>query len=126
MSMLPTGLCDQITLDFLELHLDAQVFSREGIFKCFYWYSNAYLIELTREENCFKVIIRSKSETGLTEPEYLYKKIKQDLLDFQLREIITIQTANVRDLLIAKAFANGALDQEVNGDFGDPIQSLEG
>lgn len=125
MSMPLTGRCDQITMNFLELHLDTQIFSKEGLFKCFYWYSNAYLIELTREDNWFKVIIRSKSETGLTEPEYLYKKIKQDLIDFQLREIITIQTANVRDLLIAKAFANGALEQEVNGNFEDPLQLLE-
>lgn len=125
MSMPLTGRCDQITMNFLELHLDTQIFSKEGLFKCFYWYSNAYLIELTREDNWFKVIIRSKSETGLTEPEYLYKKIKQDLIDFQLREIITIQTANVRDLLIAKAFANGALEQEINGNFEDPLQLLE-
>lgn len=114
MSMHSSDTRDQITDDFLILYLDTHLFSREGIFKCCYWYSNDYLIDLTVRGNFFKLVIRSKAETVLIEKEKFYAKLKQDLLDFQLREIITRQTVNVRDLLIAKAFANGELDQDTS------------
>jgi len=36
--------------------------------------------------------------------ENIKNKIEQDLFDFKLRHIISTETGNIRDLLIAKAF----------------------
>lgn len=109
--MLASEFQDEITNGFLKIYLDTRLFSREGIFKCIYWYATSYIFEVELEREYFKIILRPKSGVWLSEEETLYKKIKQDLFDFQLREIITKQTTNIRDLLIAKAFANGAFDE---------------
>lgn len=38
--------------------------------------------------------------------DQLISRIKQDLIDFRLREIVSRETATIRELLIAKAFAH--------------------
>jgi hypothetical protein len=43
------------------------------------------------------------------------------LIDFSLRDIVTKETQNIRDLLIAKAFSNGEFDEEPTGDASDPV-----
>ena len=53
-----------------------------------------------------------------------YEKLQQDLVDFQLRQIIHEETHNLRDLIIAKAFANGNLDELPKGDISDPVGFL--
>jgi hypothetical protein len=48
-------------------------------------------------------------------------KLERDLVDFNLRDIVTKETQNVRDLLIAKAFSNGEFDELPPGDVSDPV-----
>jgi len=48
--------------------------------------------------------------------------IKKDLIDFKTRDIVAKETANIRTLLIAKAFANNdEFDEVPFGDINDPI-----
>ena len=49
------------------------------------------------------------------------QKLERDLIDFQLRDTITKETQNVRDLLVAKAFSNGEFDEEPPGEVSDPV-----
>jgi hypothetical protein len=55
------------------------------------------------------------------ELENLLLKVERDLVDFNLRDIVTKETQNVRDLLIAKAFSNGEFDELPPGEVSDPV-----
>jgi hypothetical protein len=49
------------------------------------------------------------------------QKLERDLVDFNVRDIVTKETQNVRDLLIAKAFSNGEYDELPPGEISDPV-----
>ena len=49
------------------------------------------------------------------------QKLTRDLIDFNLRDIVTKETQNVRDLLIAKAFSHGEFDEVQVGEVSDPV-----
>ena len=49
------------------------------------------------------------------------QKLERDLIDFKLREIVVKETKNVRDLLIAKAFAHQDDLEEPPGEIADPV-----
>jgi His-Xaa-Ser system protein HxsD len=49
-------------------------------------------------------------------------KIENDLLDFKTREIVSLETKNIRELLIAKAFAfEDEFDEPAPGNINDPV-----
>ena len=91
--------------------IDNKVYSIDVIHKCFYWYMDKFSVDISSSNNIFTVNIQNINGDI---DEKLFKqlsiKIKQDLIDFKTRDIITKETKNVRDLLIAKAFSN--LDEE--------------
>lgn len=106
----------------IEIYLDAQLFEKEAIFKTLYWYGDKFitLVNLI-EPNEFQIRLEPIKKFTLDEIKESYLKLNQDLLDFQLRQIIHSETKNVRDLIIAKAFANGSLDELPSGDISDPV-----
>jgi hypothetical protein len=53
--------------------------------------------------------------------EILLQKLERDLIDFNLRDIVTKETKNIRDLLTAKAFSNGEFDELPPGELSDPV-----
>jgi His-Xaa-Ser system protein HxsD len=53
--------------------------------------------------------------------EELLQKLERDLIDFNLRDIVTKETKNIRDLLTAKAFSNGEFDELPPGEISDPV-----
>lgn len=112
---------DLITAEAITIYLDSQIFTRDGILKCCYWYTASYLIDLQLSGDFFMLMIRPQINEKLVEPTLLYNKLNRDLFDFQVRDTITKETQNIRDLLIAKAFANGALDEPFIDDVSDPV-----
>jgi hypothetical protein len=54
--------------------------------------------------------------------EILLTKIKRDLVDFKTRDIISAETRNIREILIAKAFANDdSFDEPPPDNVNDPL-----
>ena len=81
--------------------------SKEVIMKCLYWYQDAYDIDINDNSLIsLNVIMNSKKKINLSVEEQgmFINKLKQDFIDFSLRQIVTNETKNIRDLLIAKAF----------------------
>ena len=64
---------------------------------------------------------QSNSNIKLDELELYQQKLERDLIDFNLRDIVTKETMNIRDLLIAKAFSNGEFDESPRSDVSDPV-----
>lgn len=98
----------QLSPDHLELRVNSKQYSLDVLFKCFYWYGDKYLIEIDEKDSkTNQVIIKPRrGKLDDNENEELIEKIKTDLIDFKVRDIVTKETQNVRDLLIAKAFSH--------------------
>jgi His-Xaa-Ser system protein HxsD len=105
----------------LILKIDKEIYSSDVLHKCFYWYGNSFSVDIESKEKFFEVIL-TKSEADKEDWDQTVIKIKRDLIDFKLRDIVTKETINVRDLIIAKAFANFETDNENSPiDVSDPV-----
>jgi His-Xaa-Ser system protein HxsD len=104
--------------------VDTALYSKDSIFKCLYWYGDKFHTNLSFEDsNTYRVSVKSVSTIQLSpdELENLLLKVERDLVDFNLRDIVTKETQNVRELLIAKAFSNGEFDELPPGEVSDPV-----
>lgn len=91
------------------LYLDSSIYSRDAILKCLYWYSEKFETDIKKtNENSFKIVLKPlpSFHTSHENLETWLLKLKQDFVDFNLRDIVTKETKNIRDLLIAKAFSS--------------------
>jgi His-Xaa-Ser system protein HxsD len=103
---------------------DTSLYSKDSIFKCLYWYGDKFHTNVSfADTNTYRVSVKPVSTNHLSqqEQENLLLKLERDLVDFNLRDIVTKETQNVRDLLIAKAFSNGEFDELPPGDVSDPV-----
>ena len=90
--------------------------------KCFYWYTRDYrvLIEPAVLADHTRACLAPKEGTPPVSPARL-DQVYNDLLDFKLRELIAEETRNVRELLIAKAFAHYDTEQPLLAGISDPV-----
>jgi His-Xaa-Ser system protein HxsD len=111
---------EKLQTNSCKIYLDKSVYSLNTIFKCFYWYKSNYEIDIDAKGEYHEVHISTlQNELALDE---LIPKIKADLIDFKTREIIHNETKNIRELLVAKAFAQGEeYDQPPPGGLDDPV-----
>jgi len=108
----------------IELLIDGNIYSIDVLHKCFYWYSSDYDITILHAdiaEGCLQVHISPKNKSNEFEAEGLISRIKQDLIDYKLRDIIAKETQPIRELIIAKAFAYYNLDTNPTTDVSDPV-----
>ncbi len=106
------------------VYANDNLFSKESIFKCLYWYSNDFHVNISlADSNTFKISLKSVSEDNLSsiQLDNILHKLEKDLIDFNLRDIVTKETKNIRDLLTAKAFSNGEFDEDPPGQISDPV-----
>lgn len=92
----------------ISFQIDRRIYSDTVVTKMLYWLSEDYTIERFLDElgNYEDVLIYSKNEFEIEEAEKLYKKINQELLDYKLRDIVNIETKDIRTILYIKAFSN--------------------
>lgn len=115
---------NEIKNDEIIVFADTSLYSKDSIFKCLYWYGDKYHTNVSfADSNTYRVTVKPISTIKLSEDEqqYLLLKLERDLVDYNLRDIVTKETQNIRDLLIAKAFSNGEFDELPPGDVSDPL-----
>jgi His-Xaa-Ser system protein HxsD len=114
------------------LSIDKKIHSKSAILKVCYWLNEDLCFQVTEEENQFSVTVRLREVTPtLSKPSV--KKIDEwlpdilnALIDAQLREEIQAETAGIRELIIAKAFAeSGILEGLPPGTFVDPVETTQ-
>lgn len=108
-----------LNLSTAQIIIDGKLYSVEVIHKCFYWYGDKFSVDIKVEGDFFVIDISELGNEGTIEK--IFAKIKNDLIDFKTREIISTETKNIRDLLVAKAFANGEFDESPSGEISDPV-----
>lgn len=102
---------------------DASIFPAEVVLKTLYWFGDKFKTTLYTEGNFHRIVLQPLEPGSLKEEElgHYLQKFQRDLIDNSLRGSINRQTANIRDLLVAKAFSNGAFDEAPPGTVSDPI-----
>lgn len=103
--------------------LDSSLFSKESVFKCLYWYTNQFIIDVSHNKDLgeFQVKLELKHTDLNIDLNKVALKLNQDFIDYNLRDIVTKETSNIRDLIVAKAFSNGEFDENPPGELNDPI-----
>jgi len=104
----------------LELRIDENLYSQEVLYKCFYWYTKNFDVTIECIANS-KWLVRLESLKEAFDFTPIIHKIKRDLIDFRLREIVSNETKAIRELMIAKAFANYDIDEPPTTDVSDPV-----
>lgn len=106
------------------VYADSSLYSKDSIFKCLYWYGDKFRTSVTLEnERFYKISLESaeKGKYSINELNEYMIKLERDLIDFNLRDIVTKETKNIRELLTAKAFSNGEYDELPPGEISDPV-----
>jgi His-Xaa-Ser system protein HxsD len=93
----------------LEFLLDAEIYNEAVAFKCFYWYGAEYevVIDRAREGRSLSVVLSPRTGALAGDAaESLISRVRRDLVDFKTRDIVARETRAIRELLVAKAFAD--------------------
>ena len=103
----------------LRLLIEREIYNEEVLYKCFYWYGANFNVEIApHSAEFFEVKLQPKQIIDL---QQTIDKVKRDLVDFKLRGIVAYETKTVRELLIAKAFANYGIDNDPTTEISDPV-----
>lgn len=114
--------------------LESCQFSRDAALRAAYWFSRDLDIEFPPSESEFIYTVVLKLKTALPmldDPkpkslDELAAEFQNALIDAELRIRIQKETSSVRELLLAKAFAEaGVLEDNPPGSFDDPVQSAQ-
>lgn len=110
--------------DCLLLKAQLSIYSVDVLHKCFYWYTAEFAVDIEVQADDMVLVRLCPKNKDLTSDEHgaLVNRIKTDLIDFKARDIITKETRNIRDLLVAKAFAHSdQFDSKPAGNVSDPL-----
>ena len=89
----------------MEIKIDRNIYSDNVISKVVYWLSEKYTVERRLEGNMDELSFSSKKNLPVDEKD-IHDRIYQILNDQKLRDIIEIETKDIRTILYAKAFAD--------------------
>ncbi len=106
----------------VKISIDESIYSREAILRAAHWYTDRVSIALSREGQ--RLVLDLTPKTFGLDVEGVLAQFESSLLDAQLRVEIGRETAKVRELIVAKSFAEGdLLDDQPSGDWRDPMSS---
>jgi His-Xaa-Ser system protein HxsD len=112
----------QVADNILTIIADANLYSESVLFKCFYWYGNIFEVDITRFDAAnFKITLKYVDQDTTPEWDNVILKLKKDLVDFKLRQIVTEETSTIRELIIAKAFAYYEHEDTPMSSITDPV-----
>ncbi|MEJ2884359.1 His-Xaa-Ser system protein HxsD [Pedobacter sp. GR22-6] len=111
-------LTDQVCM----FSIDKAIYSIETIHKCFYWYTGDFDVDINSDgESIYQVTMSPKTNTDC-DFAMVIERVKQNLIDFKLREIVNKETQTIRELIVAKAFANYEMEAEMpKTEVSDPV-----
>lgn len=108
--------------NILNLTVDAEIYPEAVLFKCLYWYTNTFDVDITKANPLqYKISLSPLHKSGPIDWEIIVAKLKRDLVDFKLRQCITDETKTVRELIIAKAFAYYDHETMPASEISDPV-----
>jgi His-Xaa-Ser system protein HxsD len=112
------------------IYLDPRIYTREAILKASYWATGVAYIQVPHSPDgrlAIHIELKKRIPTLTnTKPIAIQDFVKEfcnSLLDFELRHQVNIETTEVRQLILAKAFSeSGVLEEEPPGTIADPVE----
>jgi len=102
--------------------VDEAIYCRRAILQTCYWFTDRCYIFVSRHDSA-RLAVRLKSKGDPAVIDDLVGEFENALIDNQLRAEIQRETATLRDLIVAKAFAEGdLLEDPPVGDDSDPVE----
>ncbi|GEP96120.1 His-Xaa-Ser system protein HxsD [Chitinophaga cymbidii] len=112
----------QVTNNGLTLCIDARLYNEAVIYKCFYWYGKDFDTEIELKDNLdYKVTLRPLDGNIEVDWKELIDRIRRNLIDFKLRDIVATETKTIRELIVAKAFAHYEIEELPKTGISDPV-----
>ena len=98
----------QLENGVFELTVDTSIYDNWVIEKVLYWWSSDYIITRKNAADLRSQVITMELKPGSKEISILEikERLSEDFIDYKNRQTIAKESANIRDLLFAKAFAN--------------------
>ena len=92
----------------IEILVDTSIYDDWVIDKVLYWFSADYLISRKNDEETHTqtILLSLKYDKPARDFLSIKERISNEFIDYKNRQTISKETANIRDLLFAKAFAN--------------------
>ncbi|SRX73363.1 His-Xaa-Ser system protein HxsD [Aequorivita antarctica] len=100
------------------IRLKKSIYNIEAIRNTIYWFSKNFEILVSDDEDYFEVISENFNEIDR-------KEFIKSLNDFSLREQINMETKDIKNLVVSKAFYPDLLKFKDIGEFDDPINILK-
>lgn len=99
--------------------------STEALLKACYWFSRDFVCDVQEDNPELSIVyLRPKNGTHV-ETEDVRTRFLESAMDFALRERVTKDTSEVRDLLLAKAFSeSGVLEDPPQGSSATRLKKL--
>lgn len=114
---------ERISENSITVSVDANLYEEATVYKCLYWYGDAYTISVEKDQTRYKIEI-TKIDDIISDEKYieLINKLKIDLIDFKTRQIVLTETNDIKQILIAKAFSSfDEFDHPPIGEINDPL-----
>jgi His-Xaa-Ser system protein HxsD len=109
--------------ELLSFRVSPSFVSMEALLKTCYWFSGEFVCEVSDDGNGQPVVSLKPKGDSKESIQDVRERFTAQAMDFALRERVAMKTADVRDLLLAKAFSeSGVLEGVPQGIFGDQIE----
>jgi His-Xaa-Ser system protein HxsD len=95
--------------DQIELEFDSEVFSLDTIKRALYRFADMCSFDIARIDKKIKVTLQAATQADNLMNDELCARIRNEVLDQDLRDTISKDTANIRTLILANAFSNTGL-----------------
>jgi len=106
----------------LLLLVDEEVYSREAVLRACYWFTDRCYLFVSRPSPQ-RLLVSIRAKPGGPSLDAVGGDFQNALLDHQVRQDIARETSRLRELIVAKAFAEGnLLDDAPVGDDRDPVE----
>lgn len=107
----------------VSFRVSTSLVSMEALLKTCYWFSGTFVCDVSDAGNNESIVsLKSKADSQESTQD-VRERFTAQAMDFAVRERVALKTADVRDLLLAKAFSeSGVLEEPPQGVFGDPIE----
>lgn len=102
--------------------VDETVYSREAVLRACYWFTDRCYLFISRPSPQ-RLLVSIRAKSGGPSLDSVTGEFGNALLDHQVRQDIERETSRLRELIVAKAFAEGnLLDDAPVGDDRDPVE----
>jgi His-Xaa-Ser system protein HxsD len=103
------------------LVVEESIYSKEALLRTCYWFTDRCYLFISRP-GPYQFSVRIRPKTRGLPLESISGEFENALIDQQLRQDIDRETERLRELIVAKAFAEGDLDDAPVGDDRDPME----